>query len=180
MAKGITVARFEDIQRLINLGHSDRAIARTLKCRRLKVGQIRGGNAKHPRLLLEKTAPEGPLWTQLLDWECVQRELKEGHELKKIWEEKVSKITTYSNFWKQLNWKFPLLMKQTVTLRSFNPGEHCEVDYAGDRIEWIDPGGEVKEAHVFIGILCFSQLILAERPPKDVRIFWGSSPGNRL
>lgn len=175
MAKGISVARFEDIIRLINLGHSDRAIARTLKCRRLKVGEIRGGVTKHPRLMLEKEVPDGPLWTQLLDWECIQRELKEGHELKRIWEEKVSKITTYSNFWKQLNRKFPLLMKQTVTVRCFNPGEHCEVDYAGDRIEWIDSRGEIREAHVFIGILCFSQLIFAYASENERSTNWLNS-----
>jgi hypothetical protein len=173
MAKGISVARFEDIQRLIKLGHKDRAIARTLQCRRLKVAQIRRGEAKHPSVL--KQAHDGPLWTQLLDWDSIQKELKDGHELKKIWEEKVSKITTYSNFWKQLNRKFPLLMKETVTLRSFNPGEHCEVDYAGDRIEWIDSRGEIREAHIFIGILCFSQLIFAHATENEKSVNWLNS-----
>ncbi len=108
MAKGISMARFEDIKRLIGLGHSDRAIARTLKVRRLKVAQIRSGEAKSPCLLLARKNSDGPLWTSLLDWEWIQKELKEGHELKRIWEEKVSKITTYSNFWKHLNRKFVL------------------------------------------------------------------------
>lgn len=173
--KEMSVARFEDIQRLISLGQTDRAIARTLQCRRLKVAQIRKGIAVHPKVVLENKGSDGPLWTLLLDWECIQKELKEGHELKRIWEDKVAKITTYSNFWKQLNRKFPLLMKQTVTLRSFNPGEHCEVDYAGDRIEWIDFRGEIREAHVFIGILCFSQLIFAHATENEKSANWLNS-----
>lgn len=173
--KALSVARFEDIKRLIGLGHTDRAIARALKCRRLKVAQIRKGAIKLEHVAHQKVPPEGPLWTQLLDWEWIQRELKEGHELKKIWEEKVSKITTYSNFWKQLNKKFPLFIQKTVTLRTFRPGEHCEVDYAGSRVEWIDSKGEIREAHIFIGILCFSQMIFAYASENEKSVHWLNS-----
>jgi hypothetical protein len=172
--RGISVARFEDIQRLIGLGHKDRAIARTLRCRRAKVADIRKGIALHPKILA-KAVPSAPLWTVLVDWDAVQKELKEGHDLKKIWEEKISKITTYPNLWKQLKRKFPLLMKETVTIRSFNPGEHCEVDYAGDRYEWINQKGEIKEAHIFVGILCYSQLAFAHATENEQSTHWLNS-----
>ena len=45
--------------------------------------------------------------------------------------------------------------------REFDPGIHCEVDWAGDKITWWDKNGHRREAHVFVGILCHSQLIFA-------------------
>lgn len=30
------------------------------------------------------------------------------------------------------------LMKKAVTLREFEAGTHCEVDWAGDTVEWRD------------------------------------------
>ncbi|NDD14745.1 MAG: IS21 family transposase, partial [Betaproteobacteria bacterium] len=67
--------------------------------------------------------------------------------------------TGYSNFWKFLGKRYSWLMKKTVTLREFEPGSHCEVDWAGSRIPWWDHRGQRREAHVFLGILCHSQLI---------------------
>ncbi len=70
-------------------------------------------------------------------------------------------MTGYSNFWKFLGKRYSWLMKKTVTLREFEPGTHCEVDWAGSRIPWWDHRGQRREAHVFLGILCHSQLIFA-------------------
>lgn len=162
MAKnGISVARIEEIQRLINEGQTDRFIARALKCRRTKVAEVREAGALRPAAALVTAVETAPLWTERVDWAGVLRDISEGFELKRIWEEKALTLTSHSNFWKQLYRRYPYLLKATVTLREFDPGTHCEVDYAGDRIEWVDRNGEVHEAHVFIGILCFSQLIFA-------------------
>lgn len=59
-----------------------------------------------------------------------------------------------------------------MTLREFNAGEYAEVDYAEDRIEWIDQNGEIHQAHVLIGILCFSQLIFAWVAPNEEKENW--------
>jgi transposase len=91
----------------------------------------------------------------------VIEEIGRGFELKRIWEERVSRVTGYSNFWKFLGKRYSWLMKKTVTLREFEPGTHCEVDWAGSRIPWWDHRGQRREAHVFLGILCHSQLIFA-------------------
>jgi hypothetical protein len=157
----MTVKRFEEIDRLIVAGKSDRFIARALGCRRSKVSRIRKGIDQ--RQDVGQGAPTTPpLWVEQVDWETVLFEIGQGYEIKKIWEEKSQSLTTYPNFCKQLHKRYPQLMKASVTLREFSPGDSCEVDYAGDRVEWMDPrSGEVFEAHIFVGILAFSQLIFA-------------------
>lgn len=41
-------------------------------------------------------------------------------------------------------------------------GNRCEVAYAAEKIDWLEPKtGEIHQAHVFIGVLGFSQLIFA-------------------
>jgi transposase len=98
----------------------------------------------------------------LVDWDRVEEDLKAGFPLKRIWEEVASSHTSHPNFFKYVRSRFSLLLSATVTLREFEAGGHCEVDYAGKRLEWIDRvTGEIHEAHVFVGILCFSQKIFA-------------------
>ncbi len=173
--KGISVARIEEVQRLINEGQTDRFIARALKCRRAKVSEVRRAGSSMPAAALMTAIESAPLWTERVDWAGVLKDLGEGFQLKRIWEEKAQTLTSHSNFWKQLYRRYPYLLKATVTLREFDPGTHCEVDYAGDRIEWIDRNGEVHEAHVFIGILCFSQLIFATASSDEKSQQWLSA-----
>jgi len=81
--------------------------------------------------------------------------------------------TSCSNFYKYVQVRFSSLLAATVTLREFKPGEHCEVDYAGGRIEWLDTRtGEIHEAHVFLGILCFSQKIFAWAAKDEKKPNW--------
>lgn len=157
-----TVARIEEIQRYIEEGLSDRQIARTLRCRRTRVREIRElGETAGPAIA--QLAPEAsePPWVHRVEWTAVIAEIGRGFELKRIWEERAAQATGYPNFWKYLNKRYAWLLKRTVTLREFDPGTHCEVDWAGDKIPWWDPHGHRREAHVFVGILCHSQLIFA-------------------
>jgi len=157
-----TVARVEEIQRLIGEGLSDRQIARTLRCRRTRVRDIREhGKQFGGAIVLQPQEPLEPAWAQRVAWTAVIEEIGRGFELKRIWEERVGPVTTYPNFWKYLSRRYAWLLKQTVTLREFDPGVHCEVDWAGDKIPWWDAHGHRREAHVFLGILCYSQLIFA-------------------
>lgn len=160
----VSMAQYIEIERLIREGHRDRAIARILKCRRLLVGAVRKGVVTTELLTRAKSQEEKlpPGWVLGVDWAGVEKDIRSGHQLKRIWEEVASAATSHSNFFKYVKVRFAGLLSRTVTLREFRPGEHCEVDYAGDRIEWIDmKTGEVHEAHVFVGILCFSQKIFA-------------------
>lgn len=170
-----TVARIEEIQRLIAGGLSDRQIARTLRCRRSRVREIRGlgkslGEAFQ---LAPPPEPSDPPWVLQLEWSSILSEIKRGFEIKRIWEERVgSSVTSYSNFWKYLSKCYAYLLKETVTLREFDPGAYCEVDWAGDTVPWWDSKGQKHEAHVFIGNLCYSQLIFAWAASDERKHHW--------
>jgi transposase len=159
-----TVEKLIEIQRLIGAGQTDRQIARSLHCRRTHVAAVRKGiftrdvldRARQP----EQKLPPG--WALHVDWAAVERDIRDGHQLKRIWEEAAATRTSHSNFFKYVKARFARLLDVTVTLREFRPGGHCEVDYAGGKIEWLDRRtGEIHQAHVFVGILCFSQKLFA-------------------
>ena len=155
----ITVARFEEIQRLLVAGRTLREISRSLGVSRKTVRAVRDQELSSP--VLAKRAME-PVWMSQLEWPVVVSELGQGFPLKFIWEERAKSLTTYANFWKQFYRKYPYLKEAAVTLREFEPGERAEVDYAGDKIEWVDlKTGEIFEAVVFLGVLGFSQKIFA-------------------
>lgn len=155
----LTVARFEDIQKRLAEGRSVREIARALNCSRKTVRAVRDGSQARPD---QPKAIEDPLWMMQLDWPAIITDLGLGHPMKFLWEERARSLTTYSNFWKQFYRKYPQYREATSTLREFEPGERVEVDYAGDKIEWVDLGtGEIHAAPVFVAGLGFSQLLFA-------------------
>jgi transposase len=158
-ARGITVARFKEVKRLLEAGRCVREIARTLKISRNTVRAVRDSEIRDPsapRALLD------PLWMSQIDWPSVVHDLAQGHPLKFIWEERAKSVITYPNFWKQFYRKFPHLKEAAITIREFEPGERVEVDYAGDKIEWVNlKTGEIHEAVVFLGTLGFSQKTFA-------------------
>lgn len=169
------MAQFIEIERLIQAGQSDRQIAKALRCRRTKVAEVRSkkltqdiiSRAKEPQNKLP------PGWVLQVDWNVVEKDIREGCEIKRIWEEVAENLTSHSNFFKYVKARFALLLQHTVTLREFHAGEHCEVDYAGDKIEWLDTKtGEIRQAHVFIGILCFSQKIFAIAHENEKKPNW--------
>jgi len=170
-----SMAQIAEIERLILAGHRDRQIARMLRCRRILVAAIR--KKRLTQSLLEESKKNvtkiPPGWALRVDWMLIEKEIKQGHPLKFIWQEFASELTSHSNFFKYIKNRFELLLSATVTLREFRAGEHCEVDYAGDKIEWIDPrNGEIHQAHIFIGILCFSQKIFAWAAEDEKKPNW--------
>ncbi len=175
-----TMAQVSEIERLINNGLSNRAIARSLKCRRSLVGSVRAGQVGKDQILSGMLKPEPKIsirpWVEGVDWESIERDIRDGHQIKRIWEEAAEPVTSHSNFFKYVKQRFAPLLMATVTLREFKPGEHCEVDYAGDKIPWIDIAtGEIHSAHIFVGILCFSQKIFAHASENEKKVNWLSS-----
>ena len=143
---------------------SDRKVARVMGCRRSLEKSLRGLSAQEIEQKLKakniRTNAQ-PEWSEPVNWSEVQRLIEKGHELKRIWEDSAHEQTTYSNFWKYIQKNYSHLLKSTITLREFAPGSQCEVDWAGDKIPWFNSRGERQEAHVFVGVLCFSQLLFA-------------------
>lgn len=155
----MTVERYHETKRLLGLKIPVRQIAKAMRCTRRTVRQIRDGGITDPGR--EKIA-EGPPWTMEVDWDEAMKEVIAGHPIKFIWEEMAAGKVNYVNFWKQFNRKFPEYGRETVIHRFFDPGDRCEVDYAGDTIEWVDiKSGKRKKSYVFVGVLGFSQLIFA-------------------
>ncbi|MHB1758478.1 MAG: hypothetical protein ACYCT9_13415 [Leptospirillum sp.] len=54
--------------------------------------------------------------------------------------------TGYVNFWKYINRTYLDLLKGSVTLRDFLPGGHAEVDWAGQKVRWVDGTGKIEKA----------------------------------
>lgn len=173
-----SVAKFEDIERLIKAGQSDRKIAKSLRCRRTLAASIRNKLINQAQIAhaLSDADKSPPLWAAEIDWDAVEKDILKGHQIKRIWEEVADGKTSSSNFFKYTKARFKSLLKGTVTLREFKAGEYAEVDYAGDKIPWVDLStGEVMQAHVFIGILCFSQKIFAHAAENEKQNNWLNS-----
>ncbi len=167
-----SVERIEEIRRYIEQGLSDRVIAHTMRCRRSKIRAVRELESAAAAALTTSTVASDPDWALGLEWTAILEELGRGFEIKRIWEERAQNVTSYSNFWKYLSRRHGWCLKQTVTLREFDPGTHCEVDWAGDKIPWWDEKGKRHEAHVFVGILCHSQLLFAHALPDEKSTSW--------
>lgn len=145
-----------------------------LRCRRTLVAEIRKGTLTKAELeRLRACERAAPAWTVDVAWAQVEDDIRDGHEIKRIWEESAGSVTSHSNFFKYVKVRFAHLLAATVTLREFYPGEHCEVDYAGTKIPWVDVRtGEVMSAHVFVGILCFSQKVFANATEDEKKPSW--------
>lgn len=113
-----------------------------------------------------------PAWAAAIEWPPVLEEIGRGFEIKRVWEERIEGRTSYANFWKYLSRRYPWLIEETVTLREFAPGSQAEVDWAGDKIPWWDERGRRHEAHVFVAILCHSQLIFARGYSTEQKREW--------
>jgi len=159
----MTPERYQQIKRLLKLGLSLREIERAKNCTRRTIRGIRDGTIPDPAI--PKVLP-GPVWASQVNWKEVSDELADGHPLKFIWEEVAEDKVGYIGFWKQFQKKFPQYKQASSVHRIFEAGERCEVDYAGQKVEWVDiKSGVVHEVPVFIGALGCSQLLFATAKP---------------
>lgn len=156
----LTMARLLEIKRLLGLGLAVNEIKRTLHCSKETIRKIRDG--KKEECDIGVRAQIEPIWVAKVNFEEIIKDVKAGHTLKHIWEESVSEFVGYSGFWKQFSKLHPEIKNESVTLREFAPGSQCEVDYAGDTVEYHVKNGETKKAVIFVGILCHSQLMFAK------------------
>ena len=158
--KVITMDRFLEIKRQLELGIPVIQIAQSLVCAEKTVRDIRDGKISEPNKCKD---PSFPFWSEKADWQQVLSEVLDGHPFKFIWEERFTKEIGYKAFLDQFHKRYPHYKRATTVHRYFAPGERCEVDYAGDTVHWINLNtGELVEMQVFIGTLGFSQKIYAE------------------
>jgi hypothetical protein len=151
------MAQYEDIKQKIAQGLTDRQIAKSVGRRRATISQIRKGMFKFEE---QQKLPD---WTGLINWEDVINNINLKHPVSLIWEDSASQLTSYSNFTRYVNKKFPQLNIAEYTHRQFNPGERVEVDWGGDIVEWIEPqSGKINKSYIFVGCLGYSQLIFAK------------------
>jgi transposase len=158
--KELTVDRFTEIKRQLDLNIPIIQIAKSEKCTERTVRLIRDGVITSSD---RRPCQAPPLWTAMVDWDQILKDVLDGHAFRLIWSEKAAEKVGYKAFLDQFHKKFPLYKKTLVVHRFFEPGERCEVDYAGDKLSWIDQEtGEIFEVVVFVGILGFSQKLYAE------------------
>lgn len=159
----MTMDRFLEIKRQLDCKVPIIQISQSQKCTERTVRQIRDGIITSA---LERRSTLAPLWVSTIDWDLVLKEALDGHPFSMVWAERAQGKVGYKCFLTQFHKKHPQYKKAIVVHRFFEAGERCEVDYAGDKLEWIDVDtGEIFECAVFVGILGFSQKIYAEVTP---------------
>ena len=164
----LPVKIIDEIQRLVSLKMTDRAIARALRVDRRSVKKYRLQEGEPPKgatLLPHRSGVPGgtPFWTEVVDWKDVIAEVKRGVPLNVIFEEhkEAGKLPVqYPGFWKQLRKRAPNL--DLTIARVFAPGERAEIDYC-DGIDLLDPvTGDIISTQLFVGVLCHSRFAFAE------------------
>lgn len=153
--KKTSVNKLLEIARLIDHGLNNRAIARALCVSRNTVKKVRDGESTS---VAPVVAPQLADWTQLVQWEGLQKENAKGVSLAVLWSEEVENgrvPVQYPAFWKQFDKRFP--ESKTSMHRVFQPGSRLEIDYS-DGIDFFDPiTGEVVSTQLFVGALCHSR-----------------------
>ena len=161
--KGLNVKELSEIKRLLNLGLTNRQIARALKIHRNTINKY-VEKIKSNVLEDENKIPVASShWSAHVDWENVRREFLSGVPLNIIYEElfELQKLSVqYPGFWKQAHKNINLSVATMVKIH--RPGDRAEIDYC-DGIDILDPAtGEVRRTHLFVGVLCHSRFAFAE------------------
>jgi transposase len=157
------VAKITEIERLLGLGLTSRAISRALGVSRNTVKAVRERKSDSVIETLEITEVQTPRWVDLVPWEDIHREVQAGVTLYVLWGEEVENgrvPVQYPAFWKQYEKRYP---ESKVSMhRVFQPGTRAEIDYC-DGIDIFDPTtGEILKTELFVGVLCHSRYTFAE------------------
>jgi len=94
-----TVKRFKAIERLLRDRIGIREIALVLKVSRRIVREVDRGQRPSPD---KPTLIACSAWMAQVHWAAVLHDRSRGRPLKEIWYQYAQSLTTYSNFWKQL------------------------------------------------------------------------------
>jgi len=176
------MTNYYEILRLVSLGFSERNIALSCSCSRNTVSKVvkkaeelgfkwTADNSKTNADLQKFLFPSKnkQKLKRLPDFNYIRNELlKNGVSKKLLWTEYIEEC--------RLNNDEPLMysqfcyhiqqdeQKRRATMHiNRKPGEQVEVDWAGDCASIIDPDtGEIIEAHIFVGVMTYSQYAYVE------------------
>lgn len=157
------VAKITEIERLLGLGLTSRAISRALGVSRNTVKAVRESKFEVSKETSEISEGQALRWVDLVPWENIHREVLAGVTLYVLWGEEVENgrvPVQYPAFWKQYEKRYP---ESKVSMhRVFQPGSRAEIDYC-DGIDIFDPTtGEILKTELFVGVLCHSRYTFAE------------------
>ena len=110
------------------------------------------------------SGPTEPLWTNQLDWDYLNQELKKASK-KVLYNElkEANGLPSYQAFCEYLRKHHEVLPVEISIKIHRTPGTSVEVDYSGDGIQIINPGtGEIYTAQLFVGTLSFSGYFYGE------------------
>ena len=186
--------KYGEILRLASIGFSRRNIALSVPCSRNTVAKTLNRAAElNIGWPLPKGMTEAELGKRLFDqdeklpktsrrmpdFEYIRKELlKNGVNKKLLWTEYLEECRQcgeealmYSQFCYYIQQDE---QKRRATAHiPHKPGEQIEVDWAGDPAYVIDPNtGEAVEAHVFVGVLTYSQYAYVEAFPDEKTPSW--------
>ena len=172
------MTQYREILRLTAMGLSQRSILDSVGCSQKTVVKVQR-RARELKLswplddamtdaVLEETlfpkAPKVSSTKQMPDFDYIRRELqRNGVNKKLLWTEYLETCRQsggeplmYSQFCYYIQQDE---QRRRATMHiSRRPGEQIEVDWAGDPAYIIDPDtGEVTKAHIFVGVLSYSQ-----------------------
>lgn len=186
------MTKYREILRLHGLGFSARNIARSVPCSRNTVSNVLKRAAEaglswplppcQTDAVLRQVlfpSPDQPPSRRMPDFAHIRKELmRNGVTKKLLWAEYLEECRQagesplmYSQFCHYIQ-QDEQKRRATMHIRR-KPGEQIEVDWAGDRARLTDPDtGEISEAHIFVGVMTYSQYTYVEAFPNEKQDSW--------
>ena len=112
------------------------------------------------------------------DWQQIHKKLqKRGVTLQLLYEQfkdsASDPVYSYSSFSRgYARWKAENGVLRSSGNIERSPGERLEVDFAGDRIQWVDRNGTLHDAKLYVASLPYSCLIFAEAFNDETQLNW--------
>ena len=187
------MTKYREILRLKSLGFSERNIALSVPCSRNTVSKVlKQAGDKGIIWPLPEGITDGDLEKQLFssseassssrrmpNYDHIRKELlRNGVTKKLLWTEYMEECRQagedplmYSQFCYYIQQDEN---KHRASMHiNRKPAEQVEVDWAGDKAELVDPyTGEITEAHIFVGVMTYSQYAYVEAFPNEQQAAW--------
>lgn len=154
-------------------------IIRILVEKQLGWDEIEGLSEQALNRIFELTSSVNQPTYVIPDYAKLSKELaRPGVTMQLLWEEyqdqcRLSKTLGYqvTQFKKYFN--AYLIQNQFTEVIRHKAGERIEVDWAGTRVQWIDPDtGEIQLGYLFVGVLSFSGYAYAQACPDMTQPSW--------